>query len=268
MHRPWRARKPLYWAMPLELMGIIPLLILFALAQPDAWRTQFWRIGHLYKLNSSPNMLLYAYANFRPLPTVPFVWSSTLTYFNVAISIVALFVLLAKMIATIMKIYYPIFGLIVATALSAVFTVSVYGQAGPDYADPRYPSPTPWYIRKSCDLAIPFNAVKSCHMAKGTFAVTIYLLSIYLFQVGLALWAMWPNKMLDLYEDSDDEDEHSHLSRNRSNSPGGHRKDKGVESVEMTPVTPFEGQQQMPFTPRTQAFHTLDRKLPFRDQYR
>lgn len=261
MRRPWRAKAPLYWVMPLELAGIIPLLILFALAQPDAWRTQFWKIGHAYKLNSSPSLILYAYANFRPLPTIPFVWSSTLTYFNVAISIVALFVLLAKMIATIMKIYYPIFGLLVSTALASVFAVSVYGQAGPDYLDPRYPSPVPWYIRKSCDLAIPFNAVKSCHMAKGTFAVTVYLLAVFVFQVGFALWAMWPNKMLDLMDDSDDDE---HLNSNHS--PGGHGKDKGVESVEMTPVSAFQG--QMPFTPRTHAFHTLDRKLPLRDGYR
>lgn len=46
--------------------------------------------------------------------------------------------------------------------------------------------------------------------------------------------------------DDDDDDEFS--------VPGQERKGSGA-SVEMTP-------SQMPFTPRTQAFHTLDRKLP------
>jgi hypothetical protein len=102
--------------------------------------------------------------------------SSRLTNFNVAISILALFILLAKMIATIMKVYYPIFGTLVGLCMTALFTVSVYGQAGPDYADSRYPSPVAWYIRYGCDIAAPYNAAKSCQMAKGTFAVTVYML--------------------------------------------------------------------------------------------
>ncbi|KAK4647493.1 uncharacterized protein QC761_0001540 [Podospora bellae-mahoneyi] len=296
-HRPWRAKRPLYWGMVPELAGIIPLLVLFGVQQPDAWRTLFWRIGSDYKLNSSPTMILYAYANHRPLPTIPFVWSQTLTTFNVAITIVSLFILLAKMIAAIMKIFYPIIGTAVGVSLTALYAVSVYGQAGPDYADPRYPSWTPWYIRKSCDLAIPYNAVKSCQMSKGAFAVTVYMLAVYVIQTSFAIWAMWPNKMLDMMDDSDDEEEYGYNSA---------QKDKGV-SVEMTtPVSPEEGesggggyyghyqqqlqqqqQQQMsgaaggsssgggfthnpaPFTPRTQAFHTLDRKLPLRvDTYR
>ncbi|KAK4204032.1 hypothetical protein QBC40DRAFT_273823 [Triangularia verruculosa] len=278
LHRPWRAKRPLYWGMVPELAGIIPLLVLFGVQQPDAWRTLFWRIGADYKLNSSPTMLLYAYANHRPLPTIPFVWSQTLTTFNMAITIVSLFILLAKMIATIMKIYYPIIGTVVGTSLTALYAVSMYGQAGPDYADPRYPSWTPWYLRKSCDLAIPYNAVKSCQMSKGSFAVTVYMVTVYAVQTGFAIWAMWPNKMLDMMDESDD-DEYGYHSAG---------KDKGA-SVEMTtPISPEEGgyyqpqqQQQMsgaaggggsggfthnpmPFTPRTQAFHTLDRKLPLR----
>ncbi|KAK4231248.1 hypothetical protein QBC38DRAFT_262833 [Podospora fimiseda] len=264
MHRPWRAKKPLYWGMLPELAGIVPLLVLFGVAQPDAYRSLFWRIGHDYKLNSSPTMLLYAYANFRPLPTVPFVWTKTLTYYNVVIAIVALFVLLAKMIATIMKIFYPIFGTIISFAMTAMFVVSVYGQAGPDYADDRYPSPTPWYLRKSCEIARPYNAVKSCHMARGSFAVTVYMLTVYLFQFGFALWAMWPNKMLDIPpEDSDDEDNYGRPSNNGKEAAS-------VDAYEMTPPggSVQSGMGGMPFTPRTQAFHTLDRKLPFREQYR
>ena len=60
-----------------ELAGIVPLLVLFALQSPDVWRTLFWRIGFENKLNSNPNMILYAYANHRPLPDIPFVWSQT-----------------------------------------------------------------------------------------------------------------------------------------------------------------------------------------------
>jgi hypothetical protein len=96
--------------------------------------------------------------------------------YNVAISIVSLFVLIARMIAIIMKVYFPIIGVFFGLGQTALYAVSVYGQAGPDYADERYPSPSPWYLRIGCSVAEPYNAVKSCRMAQGTFAVTVYLL--------------------------------------------------------------------------------------------
>ena len=82
------------------------------------------------------------------------------------------------MILTIMHVFYPIMGLVVSVALTALYATSVYGQAGPDYADKRYPSPVAWYISKSCDVAKPYNAANSCMLAKGTFAVTAYLLYV------------------------------------------------------------------------------------------
>ncbi|KAJ4401878.1 hypothetical protein N0V85_005427, partial [Neurospora sp. IMI 360204] len=176
LRRPWRVRRPLYYGMVFELLGIVAVLVLFGVQQPDAFRTQFWEIGHLMGWNSSPNMILYAYANHQPLPNVPFVWSQLLTNFNVAISVVSLFILLVKMIMIIMKFYYPVLGLIVSLGLTVLYTVSVYGQAGPDYADPEHPSPVAWYIAKSCSVARPFNAEGNCQIAKGAFGATIYLL--------------------------------------------------------------------------------------------
>jgi hypothetical protein len=73
--------------------------------------------------------------------------------------------------------------------------------------------------------------------------------ALYTAQFGFAVWAMLPNKELDMYETDDDEE---------YGVPA--QKDKGV-AVEMHPTPP---NQQVPFTPRTQAFHTLDRKLPLR----
>ena len=75
IHRPWRLRKAMWILMALELAGLIPILVLFGIEQPDLYRTKFWQIGWDNHLNSNPNMILYAYANYRDLPTVPFVWS-------------------------------------------------------------------------------------------------------------------------------------------------------------------------------------------------
>jgi hypothetical protein len=80
------------------------------------------------------------------------------------------------MILIIMKLWFPILGLCVSFAMTALYTTSVYGQAGPDYADARYPSPVAWYISKSCDYAKPYGVANQCELAKGTFAVTVYML--------------------------------------------------------------------------------------------
>lgn len=61
--------------MPIELLVLVPVLVIFGIAQPNMYRTDMWRIGFENKLNSNPDMILYAYANYRPLPNVPFIWS-------------------------------------------------------------------------------------------------------------------------------------------------------------------------------------------------
>lgn len=69
---------------------------------------------------------------------------------------------------------------------------------------------------------------------------------------------MIPNKELDLMDsDDDDDNDDKYYYSATPKEP----KDKTV-AVEMTPSPPH---QQVPFTPRTQAFHALERKLPFRN---
>lgn len=63
--------------MAVELVGLVPALVIFGISQPDLYRTDMWKIGFENQLNSNPNMILYAYANHRPLPSVPLIWSRT-----------------------------------------------------------------------------------------------------------------------------------------------------------------------------------------------
>lgn len=65
----------MFWIMPFELAGTVVLLVLFAIAQPDLFRTQMWTIGYVWGFNSNPDIILYAKANHQPAPDVPFVWS-------------------------------------------------------------------------------------------------------------------------------------------------------------------------------------------------
>ncbi len=79
VHRIWpkKTRKAIWYLMAVELLGLIPLLVIFGISQPDLYRSDLWRIGYLNKFNSNPNRVLYAYANYKPLPDVAFVWTKT-----------------------------------------------------------------------------------------------------------------------------------------------------------------------------------------------
>jgi hypothetical protein len=165
------------WAvMVFELLGTVAVLALFGIQQPNTIRTQLWQAGNDLGFNSSPNVILYAYANNDPMPTLPFVWSQTITDFNVAISVISLFVLLVKVITFIMHVWYPLISLLVSVSLTAMYAASIYGQAGPDYLDPNRPSSVAWYIAKPCTVAANQNVQDSCKMAKGTFAASTIML--------------------------------------------------------------------------------------------
>ncbi|KAJ4271601.1 hypothetical protein NW762_000305 [Fusarium torreyae] len=247
------SRKATWWLMPLELMGTVAALVIFGISQPNLYRTDMWQIGweHDPPLNSNPAMILYAYANHRPLPKVALIWTRTFTDFNVAISVISLFFLLGKLTAFIMKVWYPVFASFINVSMVALYTVCVYGTIGPDYADKRYPAPAAWYYRYGCDIARPYGKYKSCMIARYSLVVAIYMLLIYLFNLGFSIYSMLPNKINDI-PDEDEEDGGSTTSE---------PKEGGVWEMHNMKTPSIRA---MPYTPRTQAFHTLDRQLPLR----
>ena len=75
----------------------------------------------------------------------------------------------------VLHIWYPILGTVVNAVITALWIVSIYGQAGPDHSDSKHPSNVAWYITKSCSYAKPSGNEHYCLMAKGTFAVTVVM---------------------------------------------------------------------------------------------
>ena len=59
----------------LETPLTIACLVLFALANPDTYRTALWQNGSDRGFNSNPNEILYAYANYQPI-SAPLIWNS------------------------------------------------------------------------------------------------------------------------------------------------------------------------------------------------
>ncbi|KAK7430286.1 hypothetical protein QQZ08_003261 [Neonectria magnoliae] len=247
------SRRATWWLMPLELAGIVPALVLYGLAQPNLYRTDMWRIGWEHQLNSNPAIILYAYANHRPLPHVAFIWTRTLTDYNVAISVLSLFMLLSKLTAFIMKVWFPILATFINLSMVVLYAVSCYGQIGPDYVDERYPAPAAWYFRKGCDLAKPYGMYNSCRLAQGALVPALYLLVIYALNLGFAIYAMMPNKANDVVDEEEDE----------ASATSEPKESRNWEMQSMKSPMSFH---HPPYTPRTQAFNTLDRQLPLRNQ--
>lgn len=72
----WKKPMALKIMMGLEFLGTVAILTLFGIADPDLYRDVLWQIGATAGYCSNPNQVLYAYANYRPIPTTPLVWSS------------------------------------------------------------------------------------------------------------------------------------------------------------------------------------------------
>ncbi|KAK4084555.1 uncharacterized protein Triagg1_1035 [Trichoderma aggressivum f. europaeum] len=259
LHRKWPRvpRLAIRWLMLVEFIGLVPILTIFGLSQPDLYRSAMWKIGWDHRLNSNPDVILFAYANHVAQPKIPLIWSRTLTDFNVAISVISLFFLLTKLIAVIMRIWYPLLSTVGSVALVVLYAVSTYGQVGPDYSDPRYPAPAAWYFRYGCDMAKPYGQYTNCQIAQGSLFITLYMLTTYVIVLGFSLYCMWPNPLNNLETDEDEDDEAPSI-----------KEGKGVEmSGWPTNMKTPMASGAMPFTPRTQAFHILDRKLPLRQEH-
>ena len=112
---------------------------------------------------------------------------NSLTDFNVAVSVLSMFIMLVKSSMFILHIWYPILGTLSNLAIVILWAVSVYGQMGPDHSDKRYPSNVAWYISKSCSYARPSGAYGYCMQAKGAFAVTVVMLYVSLPTLSLTL---------------------------------------------------------------------------------
>lgn len=100
----------------------------------------------------------------------------SLTNWNIVISVLSMFLLLVKVVMHVMAIFRPWLSLLLHLALTALWAVSVAGQAGPDHSDPQHPSAVPWYLTQPCTVAVAPENIHSCQLAKGTFATTVVML--------------------------------------------------------------------------------------------
>ncbi|KAI9764845.1 MAG: hypothetical protein M1840_007991 [Geoglossum simile] len=256
--REWRFPVVLIGLFLLEFAGIVTSLALFGIAAPNLYRTRLWSDGFNNGFNSSPAQILYAYANYRPIPKTPLVWSHFLTNFNVVISVFSMFVLLVKVVLNVMNIFHPLLSISIHVILCIIWVVSAYGQAGPDKSDPKHPSSVAWYVSKSCSVTFNKANVHYCELAKGTFAVTCIMLALYIIHLPLAIYSLVPTA----------EAKARKARKSSIESPDKKSPDSELtvdqrwelEPPPRTPATP----SAVPITPRTRAFNALSGALPLR----
>ena len=69
----WRTHRTIRILFSIEMALTIPALALYGIAQPDLYRTQFWQEGSDHGWNSSPDQIIYAAANYKPVKA-PLPW--------------------------------------------------------------------------------------------------------------------------------------------------------------------------------------------------
>ncbi|KAI9682359.1 MAG: hypothetical protein M1817_000413 [Caeruleum heppii] len=255
----WKTPRVLLGLFIVEFCSTVAALALFGIAAPDLYRTRLWKDGALNGFNSNPNVIVYAYANYRPVPKVPMVWSSFLTNWNLVISVLSTFILLVKVVMSVMHLWHPLLSLFVHIGLTAIWAVSVYGQAGSDHIDPRTPSDRPWYLTKSCDVVFNSSNKHYCNMAKGSFAVTVIALVVFAVHIPLSIYSLIPSKLA--------------RQARRASSPDLAMKAVSPDDSLYSPNRPwssgaaqqvFDPPPKTPITPRTMAFNKLSNVVPGR----
>ncbi|KAI9376008.1 hypothetical protein BJX61DRAFT_26142 [Aspergillus egyptiacus] len=267
----YRNHNLVYILMALELPLIIVILTLTGIAAHDRYRTKLWRDGYENGFNSSPELEVYAAANYRPY-TIPHVWDSLTTNWNLVISILSTFILITKFPLHILHLLYPIVSVIVHTGLVIVYCISAAWQAGKDTSDPDHPqNGPPWYITKNCNVAFDSSNISYCRQAKSLFAVTVIIIFLYAVELGIAIQNCFITKEERAERDEKREEKETMKAYEDMILKSPTMIPMTPSAVPMTPgVTNYPRSPMPVMTPRSLAFNRLDtpsNDLPFREHF-
>ncbi|KAL4881587.1 hypothetical protein BJY04DRAFT_55434 [Aspergillus karnatakaensis] len=271
----YRNHNLVYILMSLELPLIIVILTLTGIAAHDRYRTKLWQDGYDNGFNSSPNSAVYAAANYRPY-SIPKVWDSYTTNWNLVIAILSTFFFITKVPLHVLNLLYPFVSVLLHIGLIAVYCVSAAWQAGSDTTDPEHPqSGPPWYITKNCNVANDEGNVGYCQQGKALFAVTIIIIVLYTVELGVAI----QNCVMTKEERAERDEEREEKETMKA------YEDMILKSPSMIPMTPGHYPPRTPgtaatatfprspmpvMTPRSLAFNRLDtpsNDLPLREHF-
>ncbi|KAL0936043.1 uncharacterized protein CTRU02_208258 [Colletotrichum truncatum] len=148
---------------------------LFGSASVGHFREKLWENGGVNGWNSNPNYRVYYYANHEEPPEVPLIWSPRLTDANLAVSLLSMVILLARVMMMYFGQMSPTFSMMYDALLGLLWIHSISSQASGDFTDPRHPSPHPWYLTRHCQN----SAETACRVAQASFVVSVLAALFY-----------------------------------------------------------------------------------------
>ncbi|KAF1984180.1 hypothetical protein K402DRAFT_465315 [Aulographum hederae CBS 113979] len=251
--RHWRIPKAIWVLFIVEFPLTIALLTIFGIASPNTYRTKLWQEGADHGFNSDPLVVLYSYANYRPVKT-PIVWSSFMTEFNLVISVISMFLLLTKVVLHVLHLFWPIISFVCHGLLVGLFSYSIYVQTAPDVSDPKHPNNgAPWYIMKNCNFSSTSEIKGFCEQAKAGFAVTVVMLALFVVNLLLAIWSNFTARK----STTRDSDSIRETKSGYSYSPQSEAAAEQQWEFQTLQRPEEAGGLRNPMTPRSKAFQDL-----------
>ncbi|KAK1983632.1 hypothetical protein LZ30DRAFT_748505 [Colletotrichum cereale] len=148
---------------------------LFWSASSGNFRETLWEYGGVEGWNSNPNHRVYFYANYEEPPEIPLIWSQSLTDATLAVALLSLVLLAARVImAHFGQVSRPV-SLVYDALLVFFWLHSIESQASGDFSDPERPSPHPWYLTRRCRDGVAM----ACRVAQAGFAISILAAVFY-----------------------------------------------------------------------------------------
>ncbi|KAH8179910.1 hypothetical protein LIA77_01429 [Sarocladium implicatum] len=172
----------------LEALLCYTLLVLFALAYPDQYRSKLWENGGEMGWNSNPKLRIYFYANHKEPPEIPLIWTQRLTDSNLGIAILSVTVHAARAVLSSLN-FLPLWiEMVWGICLVGLWSLSVVGQASGDYSDVDHISDHPWYLTHTCgDSWVSTRGY--CQMAQASFVISVMAAIFYICRTILDVWA-------------------------------------------------------------------------------
>jgi hypothetical protein len=266
--RQWRLPRFVWYLIIFEFPFTVANLALFGIASPNLYRAILWNEGGRRGFNSEPSVIVYAYANYKPVD-VPLVWSSFNTQYHLVIGVVCMFFFLVKTTMWLLHVFLPIFSLLLHIPLLIIWAYGIYIQTSPDTIDPEHTNKgAPWYITKSCDIVDDKQVRGYCMQAKSAFAVSVIMVAIYALFIALTIFSFFltPAQRLEqstkLAEKKADKEKWatSSYSSPIDNEMTAEEQWQHMWELQQLPRTPgvAGAMRYGPMTPRTTAFADLE----------
>ncbi|KAG7144225.1 hypothetical protein HYQ46_007030 [Verticillium longisporum] len=119
---------------------------LFSSAYLGHHRDRLWEFGGVEGWNSNPKERVYFYANYKEPPVIPLIWTQRLTDASLAVALLSIFIMVARMVMTSCGQMSRTFSMLYDAFLAFVWIYSVSSQASGDYSDMEHPSPHPCQV--------------------------------------------------------------------------------------------------------------------------